>query len=276
MVDWKNVNNWHWNEKDYFSKTKDFFNGQIGKTIGQKTIIRNITDLDGIVTVNVRKGKIIPVFDFKAHILLNEDDTDLNLFLEFDSSTKSFLDIDLRGAHLSNESRTDLEQISSEFNQFLIETALKDFSLEKSQSHLDSKASNNDLKISSLPISDTSSRFSEKWKFYCPADLLIHAISNPPFPIKDGYFNIHNLINFKVSGLVGGSIKLKWKLKDWNEFSDVAINMKPGPSGTTSIELDQLNVSSDFVYSASENWESHFWEPLSTVYGFSFEREKNI
>lgn len=275
MVNWKNVNNWHWTEKDYFGKSKDFFESKIGSAIGQKAIIKSFSDFDGIVTVNIRKGKIIPVFDFKTHMLLSDNDLDLSLILEFDSSAKSILSIDFKGALLTSESLDDLEKISCEFNQFLIEAARKDFSLENCPSNPVPKVVNSvSVKVPHF-YSDLGSKFSVKWKFYCQPDLIKHAILNPPFPLKDGYFNIHNLIIYKVTESLERSVKLKWKLEGWREFSDVTLDMMINSSGATLLELNQLKVSADFICSASENWEHHFWKPLSIIYGFSFEREND-
>jgi activator of HSP90 ATPase len=275
MTDWKNVNNWHWSEKDYFEKTKEFFDDKVGITLGEmsKTKVIKFSNFDGMVTVNIRKGKIIPVFDFKTTMSFIINEVEYDLVLELDSSTKNILCTNFRNTNLSEKSILDLEKISQEFNQFLIDAASNDFSVEKNSTPSCPNYVKTEFNQISTQSSFTGTEFSEKWRFFCPKELIIQMLANPPFGLKEGYFNIHNLILYKIEKSSEDVILLKWKLEQWNECSHVKISMALKSSGITTLTLHQTNIPSDFIYSASENWETYFWKPLSLIHGFSFEKE---
>lgn len=74
--DGKNVNNWHWSEKDLFSWAKDklftlFTDFVIIDNDTMNVVIPKVDEMKGSVTINNRKGKKIFIWDFNMTLLWN-------------------------------------------------------------------------------------------------------------------------------------------------------------------------------------------------------------
>ncbi|KAJ1660994.1 Co-chaperone [Dispira simplex] len=67
MSNWKNVNNWHWTEKNCINWSKDYFKTNLPNVSmtqnGFKVQIDQVTEVNGDVDLNQRKGKVITIFD---------------------------------------------------------------------------------------------------------------------------------------------------------------------------------------------------------------------
>ncbi|KAI8982033.1 activator of Hsp90 ATPase [Mycotypha africana] len=67
MSNWKNVNNWHWVNKNCFKWAENWFNEQLvgleGEKDGNKVSVSKVVDCSGDVDLNQRKGKIITIYD---------------------------------------------------------------------------------------------------------------------------------------------------------------------------------------------------------------------
>ncbi|KAJ3213981.1 hypothetical protein HDU67_002240 [Dinochytrium kinnereticum] len=66
-TNWKNVNNWHWVEKNCFPWANDYLKeklvGATAQDNGIKVEVTGITSIQGDVDINQRKGKLITVYD---------------------------------------------------------------------------------------------------------------------------------------------------------------------------------------------------------------------
>jgi activator of HSP90 ATPase len=66
-IDWKNVNNWHWVEKNCFpwakSHVTDLMVGSQATRNGTTVSITDLSSMTGDADINQRKGKLITVFD---------------------------------------------------------------------------------------------------------------------------------------------------------------------------------------------------------------------
>ncbi|KAI8076633.1 hsp90-like protein [Gilbertella persicaria] len=67
MSNWKNVNNWHWVNKNCFKWAQNWFSEQLvgleAEKNGHKASITKVVDFSGDVDLNQRKGKIITIYD---------------------------------------------------------------------------------------------------------------------------------------------------------------------------------------------------------------------
>ncbi|KAJ1957694.1 Co-chaperone, partial [Dispira parvispora] len=67
MSNWKNVNNWHWTEKNCINWSKDYFKTNLANVSVTKNGITvqtgQVTEVNGDVDLNQRKGKVITIFD---------------------------------------------------------------------------------------------------------------------------------------------------------------------------------------------------------------------
>ena len=66
-TNWKNVNNWHWVEKNVFPWAKEYFIENLTKKSvthnGIAVTIESIKDVTGDVDLNQRKGKLMTIYD---------------------------------------------------------------------------------------------------------------------------------------------------------------------------------------------------------------------
>jgi activator of HSP90 ATPase len=68
---WKNVNNWHWVEKNCFPWAKDYFTKKLESIHFEDndcSICCSLVDLKGDVDLNQRKGKLLTLFDLEMEI----------------------------------------------------------------------------------------------------------------------------------------------------------------------------------------------------------------
>ncbi|KAI8364446.1 activator of Hsp90 ATPase [Blakeslea trispora] len=67
MSNWKNVNNWHWVNKNCLKWAQNWFSEQLvgleAERDGKKAAITKVVDCSGDVDLNQRKGKIITIYD---------------------------------------------------------------------------------------------------------------------------------------------------------------------------------------------------------------------
>ncbi|KAI9278870.1 activator of Hsp90 ATPase [Phascolomyces articulosus] len=67
MSNWKNPNNWHWVNKNCFNWAKKYFaehlEGLEAQKDGHEVSIDKVDDLSGDCDLNMRKGKIITIYD---------------------------------------------------------------------------------------------------------------------------------------------------------------------------------------------------------------------
>ncbi|KAJ3188415.1 hypothetical protein HDU85_005566 [Gaertneriomyces sp. JEL0708] len=66
-TNWKNVNNWHWVEKNVFPWAKDYLTANLQGTSasdGDVTVsVDNVRSVTGDVDINQRKGKVLTIYD---------------------------------------------------------------------------------------------------------------------------------------------------------------------------------------------------------------------
>jgi len=63
-------------------------------------------------------------------------------------------------------------------------------------------------------------------------------------------------------------IVLKWKLKDWSQFSLVTISLSK--QNGTLLQLYQKDIPSSEFDRTRSGWKNYFWDPIKGVFGFSY------
>ncbi|KAJ3288450.1 hypothetical protein HK104_008168 [Borealophlyctis nickersoniae] len=81
-TNWKNVNNWHWVEKNCFPWAKKYVADQLvnqsAEDAGTKVSISELASMGGDVNINQRKGKIITVYDVEFSLKWTGEDANGN------------------------------------------------------------------------------------------------------------------------------------------------------------------------------------------------------
>lgn len=71
-TNWKNVNNWHWVEKNCLPWTQDFLSKKLVtfefQENGKKVWISSVKSVTGDVDLNQRKGKVINIYDLVLNL----------------------------------------------------------------------------------------------------------------------------------------------------------------------------------------------------------------
>lgn len=89
-------------------------------------------------------------------------------------------------------------------------------------------------------------------------------------PKEGGTFNFYNgAILGEITKLEKDTkIVMKWKLKDWKDFSIVTISFKK--ENGTLLSLNQSNIPSSEFERTQAGWKNYFWEPIRVVFGFTY------
>lgn len=302
-ANWKNVNNWHWIEKDCTEWAHAYLKESLSKVSIDGLSVAKVTSIEGDVSVNVRKGRVRQVYDLQINLELAESETE-------HATTRCIRITD----YMSDTSRKDFEVaipscIEKTQQSLLVEAlwdALLDFRkvLEQEQGQpliIDTGLSNQS--VTGTTTSTSISR-DEPESIATPAD----AAQNSTVNSSVDFANVpaamlfqaltdasmirawsHNSATFESSKgslinqnctLLGGNIQYKitsmtpnqsidmsWKLKDWSDFASIHLKFKESSSLTT-IDITMRNVpktTSD--NSLISNWQRYYWQPIKCLFG---------
>jgi activator of HSP90 ATPase len=259
QTNWKNVNNWHWTEKNCFQWAQKYFKDVLpGTTVASKGLTATITevvDIKGDVDLNQRKGKLITLFDLSmtlawkgttrdgeevsGRIEIPEiaHDTDLDDFV-FDTA----LDSPHTGARaddvrqivrveLANSLRPKLKQ----FSRDLIEAHAKDVyidagtqSPESSDSRPKPKLTSNDSRATAATSVASTTTIEDHVEFVCSAIDLWLTFLHPErvegwarekIDIEPVVGKEFRLFNGNVTGKVLELEPGKWIKQTWRLYS---------------------------------------------------------
>ncbi|KAJ1992957.1 Co-chaperone [Dimargaris cristalligena] len=72
MSNWKNVNNWHWTDKNCINWAKSYFKDRLANVAvdynGYHVTTEDVTSVTGDCDLNQRKGKVITIFDLEIKL----------------------------------------------------------------------------------------------------------------------------------------------------------------------------------------------------------------
>ncbi|EPZ35423.1 Activator of Hsp90 ATPase domain-containing protein [Rozella allomycis CSF55] len=133
-TNWKNVNNWHWLEKNCFPWAKEYFQNafQTKLDVNGTQVSLSLKEVSGDVDVNQRKGKIITLYDLK--FVLNCEISDVKTQIEvpeFNSIDETYencqivIETSVKSEH-SKVIEDAIRKILLKFTQELITTHVND------------------------------------------------------------------------------------------------------------------------------------------------------
>lgn len=303
--DWANVNNWHWAERDVsewaFAKIKSLF---VDTEFSTEENVLKITSavVHGLATINVRKGKINSVYDFKIELhfeVVKESDEAVKGTIkipEFDfetgyeniSCSVSFEKIYKDMEHLRGViSQGCLAQVKERLKEFL---RLLDIhcNLIKLPQRKDKP---NPPSLVRMPVTQTSAPTLEchdtktlvlEEEFNCPSSFLfevftqvekICAYMGSPTEFEPRIGGSFAFLDSNITGKVlemvnGAKLVLSWRFKNWPEdyYSRVHLSFKDF-DGATKLDLVHENVPSSDFDRVSEGWERYFFLPIKRMFG---------
>ncbi|ORX94476.1 hypothetical protein K493DRAFT_315460 [Basidiobolus meristosporus CBS 931.73] len=287
MANWKNVNNWHWTEKNCAPWAKQYFARELKDLTAEENGITvkttSVTKVDGDVDLNQRKGKILTLYDLSLTLEWSGSSPDgteakgkINIpEVAHDSEIEDYvfeisIDEETREKRVIKEVvRTKLtkvirEKLSLFTNDLIEETATVTKSNGKTQSN--TGANNASASKKSQAINTTTLR--ETIEFVASAHDIYETLldqqrvsawtrgsakisreSNSPFEFFGG-----NISGSVVEAVQDKKITMKWRSKAWPEghFSDVAMELDQGSDGDVT----------------RGNWTQYYWNPIKATFGF--------
>lgn len=276
-VNWKNVNNWHWVEKDITEDVRSFFIRLENKPLGGGFTITRVTNFEGDATVNNRKGKAIPVLDFSLSIQVSNDSglcQDIPILADSAMNSEIF---EFGVKNLGADIVAACQVLFDDFRAHLKSLVESYFS---TTSHATlSKAEQAPAKQNTPPNTERFAKASVtySWSTNVPAAVIFDAIqakqATPPFiKIIGDVFQISGgLIAYKIITRGVDSMQLEWKLRDWSSPSSVRLSSSTDDNDLTVLTVVQEKIPDDFLHGARRNWEEFVWRPLAMFFGFSFQ-----
>lgn len=276
-ANWKNVNNWHWVEKDYSSSAKEYISSIQLPDESYPYVFK--ASFEGDFIANVRKGKIILIYDYKLSVTLKDEIGEKSFDLEVDSADP---DSFKHGEAVSDipRFRPAITKVIESLNSFVEEKARSELLGGCSVNKIQSQKADLDSNTPIVSASSSSSSFTSCWIFNCPSEVLLDCLTGSLFPSWTGSkcendeFSLHGgLISYKITRKLDSGIELLWKLRPWADYSLVKIMLTPGVSRTI-IQVDQSHIDSDFASNAEDNWEKYIWRPISVSTGIGYEKHE--
>jgi activator of HSP90 ATPase len=256
--------------------------------------VKSVDTVEGDVDVNVRKGKVIYIFDIKVELTFTSDGVDGTLTLpecSYDVSPKDYeyeikCDDDLK-AVVKNDLLPLIHAVFEKFPTDLLNENGPSLLVEQTRTeHKDvpsepvavvnghEKQFDNDKPVAVTSISVQS-------EFKCSKQDLLDALFNPqrvqiwtgePCKISLDQGSDFTLMGGHITGKlesVGDSVKLKWRLKSWPQghFSDVTMSFKEGSDSTT-LKLSQKGVPKTDELQIASNWEQIYFNRIKHIFGY--------
>ncbi|OMH84478.1 hypothetical protein AX774_g1998 [Zancudomyces culisetae] len=182
QTNWKNVNNWHWTEKNCLKWSKEYFeqnlkgiethNGSI------KVYVDKVDDVKGDAILNQRKGKIITLYDLEINMKWKGENEKTGKKAEgsinvpevaHDSELDDYVfDVrlekdDSEGWEIKEIARKELtkeiKKVFAEFSKALINENLKDVYIEKPESREGSALKSTDKASTNSSVSSVTAAF---------------------------------------------------------------------------------------------------------------------
>lgn len=292
--DGKNVNKWHWSEKDVFSWVKDkiaelFADDIVVDDDQMKIVITDTDEMEGSFSINNRKAKLIFIYDFNltlywkgemketgatgsgkidcVDINVTDDKYDIYVTLTNEDSmnaplrnflkSKSFEYTKSKIDTMINELR---QSIGDDANNTLTKSK-EEFETFNSIIHFQHVNPNRIYNI--LTKQQMVSAFTG-------VDSTMRKVIGSQFELYGGS------INGKIENLIENTlIQLKWRFSTWRRghYSDVSIHLESSNDLHTTIRLDQTNIPKSEIEKTKKSWDQSYWLKIMAIYGYMYEIE---
>jgi|UniRef100_A0A7S4D0G8 activator of HSP90 ATPase len=306
--DGRNVNAWHWTEKDVTEWVKSRLvelveNQSIVDTPMLKCKTADIANSDGEGTVFNRKGKVSFLLELNFAVKWEGEtfDDDGNSTgsckgkltvpdLEHDTDTAK-LQVDV-SCDSGSDNEKFLRLMQTEGRAWLrsrAETLLKE--LKAGHGVQEKKAGvTENVSVKKTPEkkkdAGENTDFATKIEWRVPPKEIWNALteegrvsaytrSKAIIQLTDG--GTFSFLNGSISGTfteieLHKKLGMKWRLQDWadGQFSEVTIAFEEVESGTTQMILKQTGVPVSEVERTQQGWSSNFWEPIKMLFGYGY------
>lgn len=281
-TNWKNVNNWHWIEKDCTAWAQSTLKSHLS-TLPQ---LAKVASIKGDVSVNQRKGRVKQIWDLEVELEF-EDGTRVKVLDLMSDQAKE--DLNLTVVSGKTDVKLLREQVWERVEKFrteLHEVHGKPLLVEAGPEHPGApKVFLPSLDKDGSSVS-TNGTIDETIGFMASPQDIFAALTDPEriavwtrgtarFPAgrlqPDAAFSLYD---GNVSGIIRlldapSRITLDWRLSHWpaDHHSSVSIDVKAGPDSTR-LHLVQHGVPDAEVESMRENWKRFYWSPIKMAFGY--------
>jgi len=307
--DAKNVNSWHWEEKNCTEWAIKRLNELFLEIKGEKeNIIYNSSKVEkcsGELNWYNRKGKRFILFELDISVAWEAEINGNNLKglisaseVAQDEEEKADWKLNIKEGTADNQVTKTLKTIFikdviSCIRQMMIELFnLQEEKIPKSPS--ESLKNSQNINVEKKQKSEENNQIKEEKKPEKKTELILeYNFQSNPSDLYDCLLNqqricvytrapaqIENKVGGKFvfyNGAINGEIVelekdskivLKWKLKDWSNFSTVTISLTK--QNGTLLKLIQTDIPSNEYERTRNGWKNYFWEPIKIVFGYTF------
>ena len=282
-TNWKNVNNWHWIEKDCTSWAQSSLKSHLS-TLPQLT---SVVAIKGDVSVNQRKGRVKQIWDLEVELEFEEDIKVKMLDLMSDQTKEELNLVILSGKTDLKPLREQIWERVERFRKELYETHGKPLLVEAGTENpgapkvfLPSLDKDGSSGLTNGAIDETLEFMASPQDIFSaltgPERIMVWTRGTARFPA--GRFEpgaAFSLYDGNVSGTVrflDAPLKmttLDWRLSHWpaGHHSSVSISLEAGPA-STKLHLVQRGVPDAEVEPTRENWKRFYWNPIKMAFGY--------
>jgi len=296
-ANWKNVNNWHWIEKDCTVWAHDLLKTKLLAASGPLRVL-SIPFMEGEVSVNVRKGRIRQVFDISFELEFSSEPGEqkgrVRIADLMSDTAKTELEMFLvegaRNERLMNELRDLIWEAVVAMKTEIEAAQGRPLLVQQQQQQASQQADQQEIRV--RPEEPAKEKMHEHKAsdlhseaiINAPAELVFQALTDPSLiagwsrntlklsgPLEPGssFTLFSGSIQCKLLSVKEKSLSMNWRLSSWpltQVDSTVEINLVP-QSSATRIVLKQVNVPAADLDNLSENWNRYYWEPIRVFLG---------
>lgn len=306
--DGKNVNAWHWTEKEVSDWSKSRMTALLEKqtlvdTPQLKCRTTTMASIEGEATVFNRKGKISFLLDMNCAVhwegeVFDAAGTSLGSCkgkltipeLEHDTDPDT-LRVEVSG---SGYEEGKFLPIMQKDGRVWIRSKAASFLKELKEGHgvQDKKSSiqTNPRKPGEAKNKDDDG---QKGNWSCrlewraaPSNLweaLTHegrvsAYTRSPAKVKAEVGGAFSFLNGMIQGTFTEvepmkSLGMRWRLNDWpaDHYSAVTITLQSPSDGTTTLNLTQTDIPASEVERVKQGWQQNFWDPIKMLFGYGYD-----
>ena len=276
-MSFRNVNNWHWVERDCTTWAIDYLKRHLACDFDDVKIAE-IIDIEGDASISQRKGKVIAIYDLTAKTRVSQSESVYDCKIEICSEScgdDPIIHLIPSNSTLSRRISLFARSLCKQFSQDMIEE-------QKSLIAVDSSVGAQQ-KISFLSVDESSavkasSRCKVKFSVSLPSDPshlhkmlvdpeMINRWSSGSLSETSGLRCIYDgLVSFRIINATFPSVQMDWKLKEWNSLCEVKIELIPEDSGARALVTLQ-DIPTDFSSSGEEFFERYYWLPIKKMLG---------
>lgn len=296
-ANWKNVNNWHWIEKDCTSWAHSRIKSILEDVAISEVSVSKVNTVEGEVSVNVRKGRIRQIYDLTMQLTLHVGDEDKDASITDYMSDTDYPGFEFNCSGLCSSIREELKkklwdallsfrrEIEEEHGKSILITAETNSSEPGVIDQSNVRNFSNAIKDHEKPrdvsgvtfIKETitiDAPFREVWLCLTDPERIAAWTRGTSRVTSIEPGASFSLLNGNILGTITamnhGKLKMDWRLKHWNsscvsmvEFSGREVD------GKTVIDLRQEGIPTTEAESVKENWHRYYWEPIKTLLGCS-------